>query len=115
MIDPIQSLEPAICQLDGGKIPGTQLLLDVLPRVEGLSGKSKDIILNPTPSTDYDDPLNWSPRRKALATFCWSLYTLVNGVSVSNQYSALVPLSKAKGLEESVLVSGTGFVILLAG
>ena len=58
--------------IDG--VPGSLLLVDDLSR-EGLheanalhaSGKLQDIILNPTPSNDVNDPLNWSRWRKFLA------------------------------------------------
>ncbi|KAI9672082.1 MAG: hypothetical protein M1831_001895 [Alyxoria varia] len=98
-------------------IPGTQPLLHLSK--EGLHSrqKSKDdsIILIPAPSTQPDDPLNFSPRRKALATASWFIYTFFNGFANSNLYSILTPLSEAQNLPLSVLNAGTGYLFLLAG
>lgn len=52
--------------------PGTVRLVDVENKSHGkhASGAQSDVILNPAPSEDPEDPLNWSPRRKLLATSC---------------------------------------------
>ncbi|KAM0131338.1 hypothetical protein ACHAP3_006990 [Botrytis cinerea] len=34
------------------------------------TGSAKEVILVPPPSSHPDDPLNWSPKRKALPTLC---------------------------------------------
>ena len=98
-------------------VPGTQPLLDLSkeglhPRQESKDGS---IILIPTPSKHPDDPLNFSPRRKALATAGWFIYTFFNGFANSNLYSILTPLSEAQNLPLSVLNAGTGYLFLLAG
>jgi hypothetical protein len=52
-------------------IPGTVQLVDVDGTSHAQHSKGqKDIILVPAPSKNPDDPLNWTPRRKALSTFC---------------------------------------------
>lgn len=50
--------------------PGTVRLVDVqgISDAKHASGRQQDIVLVPAPSDDSDDPLNWSPRRKLLAT-----------------------------------------------
>ncbi|KAL8813189.1 MAG: hypothetical protein Q9200_000456 [Gallowayella weberi] len=50
--------------------PGTVRLVDVqgISHAKHASGVQQDIVLVPAPSDDPDDPLNWSPRRKILAT-----------------------------------------------
>jgi hypothetical protein len=37
------------------------------------AGGASDIVLNPVPSNDPNDPLNWTPRRKLLALICQNL------------------------------------------
>ncbi|PWY89333.1 MFS general substrate transporter [Aspergillus heteromorphus CBS 117.55] len=77
-------------------IPGTVTLLDlehVLATRHADSGDS-DIVLIPEPSSDPDDPLNWSPHRKALSTVC---------------------ISDATGVSVTTLNQGTGYMFLFAG
>jgi hypothetical protein len=61
-------------------VPGTVHLVDlehVLHTRHAKSGTG-DIVLVPTPSNDPDDPLNWTPRRKLIATICWSLSVVLS-------------------------------------
>jgi len=53
-------------------IPGTIHLVDLdhTMRARHAQGASQDIVLDPSPSNDPDDPLNWSPRRKLMSTIC---------------------------------------------
>jgi hypothetical protein len=48
-------------------IPGTVHLVDLDHSMRARHAGSGDIVLDPTPSNDPDDPLNWSPRRKLMA------------------------------------------------
>ena len=56
-------------------VPGTIHLVDLegVLSAKHASGHQKDVILNPAPSNDPDDPLNWSTRRKTLSTACVSM------------------------------------------
>lgn len=56
-------------------IPGTIHLVDVQRnlRVRHAGGGEGDIVLDPAPSDDPNDPLNWSPQRKRLALVCQNL------------------------------------------
>ena len=59
--------------MEGGSfVPGTVHLVDLTGTLNAkhASGLSKDIVLVPAPSEDPEDPLNWSARRKLLATAC---------------------------------------------
>ncbi len=60
-------------------IPGTVHLVDLEGTVHAqhAEGGNHDIVLVPAPSADPDDPLNWSPRRKALSTVCVNVYVPV--------------------------------------
>jgi hypothetical protein len=93
-------------------IPGTVHLVDLLGtmRTKHAEGGQKDIVLVPAPSADPDDPLNWSPSRKALSTCCMGVYTLMVGIASAAIYSVLDPISKETGLTLNDLNSGTGCV-----
>lgn len=60
---------------DMNAIPGTVHLVDIEHTLHTRhAGRgTSDIVLVPTPSNDPDDPLNWSPRRKLIATICSNL------------------------------------------
>lgn len=54
-------------------IPGTVHLVDLDHTLHTRHANGGDIVLVPTPSSDPNDPLNWSPRRKILSTLCSNL------------------------------------------
>lgn len=66
-------MAPAI---DRTAIPGTVTLVDLehVLDTRHLGSGDPDIVLIPAPSSDPDDPLNWSPKRKLLSTVCVSVY-----------------------------------------
>ncbi|CAK7202014.1 hypothetical protein SEUCBS139899_004732 [Sporothrix eucalyptigena] len=123
--------------IDTDAIPGTVYLVDIHHNVaarhatsskttttvagekgDGITVVSNgvdDIILIPTPSSDPNDPLNWSSRRKTMSTICLAVYVLFVGMASSVVYSVLVPLSEATGLSVGDLNSGTGYFFLLCG
>lgn len=103
--------------IDESVVPGTVHLVDIehVLNTKHAKGSQQDIVLVPSPSSDPDDPLNWSPRRKALSSTCWIVYTLVNGIANSVVYSVLVPLSDSLHITTGDLNAGTGYLFLLAG
>lgn len=72
--------------LDESVVPGTVHLVDLEGTLQAkhASGGNSDVVLVPAPSNDPDDPLNWSPRRKMLSTFCMATYTLVKNFIKKN-------------------------------
>jgi hypothetical protein len=58
----------------GVAIPGTVHLVDLDHTVQSRHAQTRqDIVLDPTPSSDPKDPLNWSPRRKLVSLICQNL------------------------------------------
>ncbi|CAI6097655.1 unnamed protein product [Clonostachys chloroleuca] len=98
-------------------VPGTVHLVDLEGTMSSRHaiGGSRDIVLIPTPSTDPDDPLNWSRRRKNQFLFCICVYCLAVGIASAAIYSVLVPISAATGLTLDDLNSGTGYMFLSLG
>lgn len=101
--------------LDETAIPGTVHLVDLEGIIRGKHASSSalhDVVLVPAPSSDPDDPLNWSPRRKALSTASLSMYTLMVGIASAAIYSVLEPIADDTGLTLGDLNAGTGYMFL---
>ncbi|KAK2769641.1 major facilitator superfamily transporter [Colletotrichum kahawae] len=101
-----------------GLPPGTSRLIDVDGSVLGqhASGSGEnDIMLIPRPSEDPEDPLNWTRKRKLLATSCVVLYTIMIAIPSSAVYSVVTPIRKATGLSLADINNGTGIMFLFYG
>ncbi|CCH45907.1 putative transporter [Wickerhamomyces ciferrii] len=98
--------------IDYETVPGNSHLIDLDGHIPGrlAKGKSNNILL-PTPSDDYDDPLNWSSRRKWLAVFCNVVYTFGVGIPSAAIYSVLTNINITLGQ----LNAGTGYMFLFFG
>lgn len=94
--------------------PGTVHLVDLEGNIatKHAEGKNQnDIILVPRPSEDPEDPLNWSLRRKLLATSCVVVYTIMLAIPSSAVYSVVTPIRKATGLSLTDINNGTGIMV----
>jgi hypothetical protein len=91
-------------------IPGTVHLVDLdgTMRTKHAQGGQRDVVLVPTPSHDPEDPLNWTPRRKALSMACMGVYTLMVGIASAAIYSILQPIAEETNLTLNELNNGTG-------
>lgn len=96
--------------------PGTVHLVDLegtMTTKHADANDARDILLIPRPSDDPEDPLNWSFRRKILATSCVVVYTILLAIPSSAVYSVVTPIRKATGLTLTDLNNGTGIMVRL--
>ncbi|KAF3405520.1 hypothetical protein DPV78_003130 [Talaromyces pinophilus] len=77
--------------------------------------QSDRIILVPKPSSDPDDPLNWSKKRKWLNVTLLLFYVFTTGIGGTSVYSVFTPISKDTGISIAQLNNGTGYLFLMAG
>lgn len=98
-------------------VPGTVRLVDVDQQSPSgnLADAGKDIMLVPKPSTDPEDPLNWSRKRKMFALSMVYLYNFAVGIPTSLQYSVLSDITRDTGIDTATLVQGSGLMILFFG
>lgn len=97
--------------------PGTTRLIDVNGSVlsQHASGlDEKDIILVPRPSDNPEDPLNWTQKRKWLATSCIIVYTVMVAIPSSAVYSVVTPIREATQLSLADINNGTGIMVSLS-
>jgi hypothetical protein len=94
--------------------PGTVRLIDTdgAKLAKHADGKGQhDIILVPHPSEDPEDPLNWSRKRKLLATSCVLMYTIMIAIPSSAVYSVVTPIRLNTSLSLTDINNGTGIMV----
>lgn len=94
--------------------PGTVRLIDIegtSNASHGSGGAQQDIVLIPQPSEDPEDPLNWTLKRKLLATSCVVMYTIMIAIPSSAVYSVVTPIREATGLSLEDINNGTGIMV----
>jgi MFS family permease len=102
---------------DDDPVPGTVYLVDVNGQATSdlHDASHKDILLVPRPSSDPNDPLNWSRGHKLLAVSMAYLYVFGTGIATSLQYSVLADIMADTGISTANLVEGTGVMFLFFG
>lgn len=102
---------------DPDHIPGTVYLVDIDGHETSAlhDASHKDIVLIPRPSSDPNDPLNWTYQRKLLAVSMAYLYVFGTGIATSLQYSVLANITADTGISTANLVQGTGVMFLFFG
>lgn len=106
----------ATTEADLVPIPGTVHLVDLegtMRAAHASCAGQEDVVLVPAPSADPDDPLNWTPRRKWMATVANGVYNLTIGIASAAVYSVLEPISRDTGLTVAQLNAGTGYMFLM--
>lgn len=98
---------------DDKSAPGTVKLIDTSGELNvKKSDAEHDVVLVPTPSDDPEDPLNWTKKRKLLATSCVVMYCLMMVFPSCAVYSVETPIAAATSLTIDDLNSGTGAMFL---
>jgi hypothetical protein len=92
-------------------VPGTVLLVDLAGGHSGGKHASdrSDIVLVPQPSSDPEDPLNWSRKRKMWALAMVFTYTMGVGIPGTLHYSVIADITRDTGIPTVDL--GVHFVI----
>ncbi|KAG1849260.1 major facilitator superfamily domain-containing protein [Suillus subalutaceus] len=91
--------------IDDSVVPGSVYLVDVQEKTTVVhAGNNSAIVLSPTPSSDINDPLNWSRGRKLFAD-----HTSAIGIGTTMLYSILQPISNDTGIPLATLNAGTGY------
>lgn len=91
-------------------VPGTVHLIDIAGQAstgEHASGKT-DIVLVPQPSSDPEDPLRWTSKRKFWALAIFAVYTLGVGIPTTLHYSVLADITADTAISTTDLVQGNG-------
>ncbi|TVY42520.1 putative MFS-type transporter, partial [Lachnellula occidentalis] len=110
------SLLSVMATLHDDVVPGTVHLVDIGGdmHTRHLDG-NKEIVLVPKPSSDPEDPLNWTRKRKMLSIGMCYVYTVGIGISTAVQYSVLTQIAEDTGITVSQLNLGTGLMFLFLG
>lgn len=97
-------------------VPGTVHLVDLDGTLRVRHGKGKqDIVLIPQPSSDPEDPLNWSERRKNNNRFWQIMWTLVGCAIISSLSPAYLLIEADTGITVADLNTGIGLMYLFLG
>ncbi len=97
-------------------IPGTVHLVDLQHNLNVKHGQqNKDIVLIPQPSTDPDDPLNWSPKRKLFNTFWQMTWCFFAAAVISGLSPAYLLIAADTGIPVADLSTGNGLMYLFLG
>jgi hypothetical protein len=94
--------------------PGTVRLIDTSGHQNSKHAEGKgqdDVLLVPRPSEDPEDPLNWTFKRKLLATSCVVVYTIAAAYPSSAVYSVVTPIRKGTSLTLTDINNGTGIMV----
>lgn len=106
-------MAPAVANIHT-EVPGTIFLVDDA-EIHHDANHDGAVVLHPHPSTDPEDPLNWSRARKYLAIWMVYLYVFAIGIATAVQYSVLTQIADETGITVSQLNLGTGLMFLFLG
>ncbi|KAF2768579.1 MFS general substrate transporter [Teratosphaeria nubilosa] len=96
-------------------VPGTVHLIDLPGQHTSGAHASDDIVLVPQPSSDPEDPLNWTRRRKFWSLAMVFVYTLGVGIATTLHYSIMTDITHDTGITTTDLVQGNGVMFLFLG
>jgi MFS family permease len=97
-------------------VPGTILIWDNHNSPDGIQhANDGHIVLQPQPSEDPEDPLNWAKSRKTRSIIMSYIYTFGIGIATTVTYSILTQIADAQGLTIANLNTGTGIMQIMQG
>ncbi|EXJ93623.1 hypothetical protein A1O1_02015 [Capronia coronata CBS 617.96] len=98
-------------------IPGTVHLVDLAGnlRVKHQEGGDKEIVLLPQPTSEYDDPLNWSRRRKLVSATLCLVAVFSADIMTTLLSAALLNIETDTGIPLATLNQGVGVQYLMFG
>ncbi|KAL4911379.1 hypothetical protein BDW74DRAFT_164891 [Aspergillus multicolor] len=96
-------------------VPGTVRLIDARDTSVRHGSQKADIVLIPQPSSDPDDPLNWSWRRKTHNRVWQILWTFI-GVAITCALAPAYPIIESDtGIPAANITTGVGLLYLFLG
>lgn len=95
-------------------VPGTVLLFDE-SHVGSESIRRGDIVLQPRPSSDPEDPLNWSQTRKYICVTTVYIYILGIGIATTVQNSVIAQIAQEQNMTLTEINLGAGLMFLFLG
>lgn len=95
------------------EIPGDTHLVEIENKND--TNEKIQILLIPTPSSDPNDPLNWTKTRKYFHMFCIVVYVFGIGVPTTVIYSVLPDIATHTEISIGDLNAGTGYMFLFLG
>lgn len=96
-------------------VPGTVRLIDAGGDLSVKHGQKADIVLIPQPSSDPDDPLNWSWRRKT-HNRAWQVMWTFIGVAITCALAPAYPMIEDEtGIPMANITTGVGLMYLFLG
>ena len=104
--------------IDTSVIPGTVHLVDLAGTLNikhDSEGGKKDVVLFPQPSKEYDDPLNWSRKRKLLNANVLLLVVFIGDIMCTLLSAALLVINEDTGISVTDLNRGIGVMYLFFG
>lgn len=97
-------------------VPGTVHLVDLAGNLSVKHENGKvDIVLIPQPTSDPDDPLNWTWRRKFHNRFWQVMWTVVGCAIISSLSPAYLLIQEDTGIRIADLNTGIGLMYLFLG
>jgi hypothetical protein len=87
-------------------VPGTKVIIDDTTSATG----SDNFKLTPVPSSDPNDPLNWTLRRKWLYVICMVMWVMASCAGMGSLYPIYDALSEETGLTLDQINTGAGYL-----
>ena len=103
-------------QITSVEVPGTVQLVDTEGVLNVKHGKGEsNIVLVPQPTSDPNDPLSWTPKRKTIAIFWAMTWCFFAAAIISGLSPAYLQIEADTGISVADLSTGNGLLYLFLG